>query len=143
MQGNGEGLLIGNHLLFLSERITSKRARGRGPEQCFPTAFRSWFASDFRERRGTELKVALDPEPERPANTLKLAERCVTQFVAVRPERGAAESEEQKITVRLVSRFQNVEGTYRKGRKTLRQRLDRRRSPASREAEGSLRFPSG
>jgi hypothetical protein len=65
--------------------------------------------SDVRERRRFEVKVALDPQPERPTNALKVAVRGVTQLVAVRPERGAAESEKKKVAVRLAAPFQNVE----------------------------------
>jgi hypothetical protein len=69
----------------------------------------SRFASDLGERRRFEIEISLEAQPERPANTLKLSERGVPQLVAVRPERGAAISEEQKIAVLLAATFQNVE----------------------------------
>jgi hypothetical protein len=77
----------------------------------FIASFLSLFPSNFRERRWLEVEVALEAQPERPANTLKLSERGVPQLVAVRPESGAAKPEEEKITVWLAATFQNVEGT--------------------------------
>jgi hypothetical protein len=62
-----------------------------------------------------EVEVALDGQSERPSDAFKLTERGISEFIAVRPERGAAEAEEEKITVWLAPRFENKEGVAATG----------------------------
>jgi len=54
------------------------------------------------------------PSP-RPSDTFKLAQRHVPQLIAVRPERGDTESEEEKVTIQLTTTFQNVQGVAATG----------------------------